>query len=362
MSLSCISCKVVFSAPELHHEHYKTDWHRYNLKRRVAELPPLTKEEFDKRAAVFQLNAETREKKEFLRCELCNKVFSSKNTFVNHLKSKKHLEMEAGEPNRMKKSVSVVPQQAAKVVEDEKKSETCSDDEWEDDDDGDWESCDEDEEVRRIIIDTNDCLFCDNVSDSTEGNVTHMTEVHSFFIPDIEYVSDLDGLIACLAKKLHLYHICLWCSEQGRTFKSVIAAKQHMRDKGHCMMYNEGEAFMDYADYYNYESAADIDEAVSDALSGSEDFVVLPSGAEIVHRSLALYFKQNKPISPDNSQKVKRILQHYKALGYTGATGQMALKKARDIQLMRKVKSRYDLKLGMKQNKMQPHFRSQIMF
>lgn len=51
---TCITCRVMFAdkdgaagcAAELQKEHYKTDWHRYNLKRKVADLPPVTAENF----------------------------------------------------------------------------------------------------------------------------------------------------------------------------------------------------------------------------------------------------------------------------------------------------------------------------
>ena len=43
-----------------------------------------------------------------------------------------------------------------------------------------------------------ECLFCSHVSDSLETNVQHMTSAHSFFIPDIEYLTDLPGLIGYL--------------------------------------------------------------------------------------------------------------------------------------------------------------------
>ncbi len=44
---TCTSCSVVFKEPELQRQHYKTDWHRYNLKRKVAELPPVTLDAFN---------------------------------------------------------------------------------------------------------------------------------------------------------------------------------------------------------------------------------------------------------------------------------------------------------------------------
>lgn len=45
-----------------------------------------------------------------------------------------------------------------------------------------------------------DCLFCPHHSSSLMKNVAHMTKVHSFFIPDIEYLSDLKGLIKYLGE------------------------------------------------------------------------------------------------------------------------------------------------------------------
>ncbi|VDN35973.1 unnamed protein product, partial [Cylicostephanus goldi] len=30
---TCVACHLVFKTPELQREHYRTDWHRYNLKR-----------------------------------------------------------------------------------------------------------------------------------------------------------------------------------------------------------------------------------------------------------------------------------------------------------------------------------------
>jgi pre-60S factor REI1 len=44
MTFTCISCHVAFKEPNIQREHYKTDWHRYNLKRKVVDLPPVTAE------------------------------------------------------------------------------------------------------------------------------------------------------------------------------------------------------------------------------------------------------------------------------------------------------------------------------
>ena len=48
-AFTCITCRVVFVDGETQRAHYKTDWHRYNLKRKVAQLPSVTAENFRQR-------------------------------------------------------------------------------------------------------------------------------------------------------------------------------------------------------------------------------------------------------------------------------------------------------------------------
>ena len=52
--LTCITCSVQFKEAGGQRDHYKTDWHRYNLKRKVAEMPPIQEQEFKVR---FILNS-----------------------------------------------------------------------------------------------------------------------------------------------------------------------------------------------------------------------------------------------------------------------------------------------------------------
>ena len=46
---TCITCRVGFIDGDTQRGHYKTDWHRYNLKRKVAELPPVTADTFQQK-------------------------------------------------------------------------------------------------------------------------------------------------------------------------------------------------------------------------------------------------------------------------------------------------------------------------
>lgn len=119
-------------------------------------------------------------------------------------------------------------------------------------------------------------MFCSQQSENFLDNVKHMSVAHSFFIPDADYLVDMEGLLVYLADKItkgrnrrcsmlvtsphsHLLsfqdYICIWCNDRGRTFYSLDAVRKHMNDKGHCKMLHEGLALAEYAEYYDYSSS-----------------------------------------------------------------------------------------------------------
>lgn len=93
-NFTCITCQVLFQTAELQREHYKLDWHRYNLKRKVASIPPVTLEEFEHRVKQHKENAENVNRDESIYCKCCSKLFNTKNSYNNHLNSKKHKQAE----------------------------------------------------------------------------------------------------------------------------------------------------------------------------------------------------------------------------------------------------------------------------
>lgn len=241
-----------------------------------------------------------------------------------------------------------------------------------------------------------DCLFCTHQSEDLVENLKHMSVAHSFFIPDTEYCTDIEGLLYYLGEKVANYYICLWCNDRGKTFYSLDAVRKHMVDKGHCQMLHEGVALAEYAEYYDYSSSypdnvslsilpidnlhltislsfalqkdgMDIDEeVVPDLLDGDEYQLVLPSGAVIGHRSLLRYYKQR--LHPERAvalkksdRKLHHVLSQYRALGWTQTQQQAAARKARDIHLMKRVQSKWQMQLGTKANKLQKHYRAQVL-
>ncbi|XP_047224742.1 zinc finger protein 622 isoform X1 [Girardinichthys multiradiatus] len=464
-SYTCISCRVAFADGEVQRAHYKTDWHRYNLKRKVADMPPVTAENFQERVLAQRATAEQQlsDAAATESCAVCNKKFSSANAYQNHLQSHRHQQAERqvllaaqkkvekmNEKNLEKgvcdekvdndakndalqqvlreqqrpspaKLAKVQTQQGAakaekpprmmwleeqvKRREKEEGGEAAADEEgeeWEDvdeeeEDDDDMEEEDDADEMMDQeevgstgtsdslpgSIPVTDCLFCSHHSKSLLKNVAHMTTVHSFFIPDVEFLVNLKGLIRYLGEKVGAGNVCLWCNEKGRSFYSTEAVQSHMIDKSHCKLFTDGDAALEFADFYDFRSSyPDRKEGEDEGMDGDElpddknlEYddetmeLTLPSGAKIGHRSLMRYYKQRfgmqRTVVPSHSRNaVGRVLRQYKALGWTGDAGGGSFHQGqRDMQYLQRMKSKWMLKMGMSNNTTkQKHFRAQVMF
>ncbi|KAK6634033.1 hypothetical protein RUM44_004640 [Polyplax serrata] len=373
-SFTCITCCVAFRTPEIQRAHYKTDWHRYNLKRKVAELPAVTAEDFEQKVLKQRYLDAENAKDKTVSCIICKKNFSTLKSYENHVNSKRHkerLQTEGAKPEVRKKIVAKLkeikqPKETEELVEDEfNESDIETDSEVEEVSSDEWNEDDEDNPINNNV-----CLFCHNMSDSLVDNLKHMSENHSFFIPDLEYCVDVKGFLLHLGVKVFYDHICLWCN--GKCYQSLHAVQKHMIDKGHTNILHEGEALVEFSPYYDYSSSypdnedTNPDEEVDEVtvLDGSDYQLVLPSGSVIGHRSLMRYYKQN--LDPKRGilvqHKVNQVLTTYKKFGYTPSEKETAQRKARDIKFMNKMQQKFSTQLGCKANKLQKHFRPQVNF
>ncbi|XP_034559053.1 zinc finger protein 622 isoform X2 [Notolabrus celidotus] len=463
-SYTCISCRVAFTDGEVQRAHYKTDWHRYNLKRKVADMPPVTADNFQERVLAQRAATEQHlsDAAATEGCVVCNKKFSSANAYQNHLQSHKHqqaekqallvaqrrvekmneknLEKGLGDekvdhdarnealqqalkeqlrPSPAKQGKIQTPEGATKqekpprmmwLEEQAKRREreegATAGEVWEDidgdDDDDDDEEIEEEEDEEETMdqdgdsaassdlhpaalpgsIPVTDCLFCSHHSKTLMKNIAHMTKVHGFYIPDVEFLVDLRGLVRYLGEKVGAGNVCLWCNEKGRSFYSAEAVQSHMTDKGHCKLFAEGDAALEFADFYDFRSSypdrkegeeaeVDGDELPDDKTLEYDDETLeltLPSGAKIGHRSLMRYYKQRfgyqRTVAlSHNRNAVGRVLRQYKALGWGGDGGSGFYQKPKDMQYVQMMKSKWMLKMGMSHNTTkQKHFRAQVMF
>jgi len=220
-SFYCSNCKVELKNNETMKDHYKSEFHRYNIKRHLVNLPPVTLEQFEKKKAQLAETSKAAEEETF-KCDICNKSFNSKATLQQHLESKKH-------KDEAKKAAS--QSNEIQMVKKEKKEET-----------GPRLTTAEDPTV---------CLFCNFKSSDINENLIHMRLQHSFFVSDIKHIKDLPGLLRYLGEKIHRGCLCIYCENHHcHDFKTGEAVQRHMIDKGHCFM--KTEEFDEYYKFYDF--------------------------------------------------------------------------------------------------------------
>ncbi|CDH48403.1 cytoplasmic protein [Lichtheimia corymbifera JMRC:FSU:9682] len=406
---TCLACQVAFESADGQRIHYRSDWHRYNLKRKVADLPPVTLEQFQqKQKAVKEADAPENKPEPFKgHCSACKKTFGTQNSYDSHMRSKKHKENVAKEAARPKKTSS-----PASDKQDEKTPTTTTHDDassssapiskppaympmsmtFTEDMTEEEINAKIDEKIKmaRRLGET-ECLFCNHNADTFEDNMQHMTIQHSFFIPDIEYLVDLKGLIKYLGEKLSIGNTCLYCNGKGRELRSLEAVRKHMIDKGHCKIaYEADEDAMELVDFYDFSSSypelegedEDADSELANMtrkvrLADDDMSLVLPSGAVIGHRDLKRYYNQRfKPEDTRESVLINKLIGQYTDMpGYETARSSSSSQRrrlaitdgkaqhVRHTEAFKEMRVHEDHKsrVGIKANKLQKYFRVQIL-
>ncbi|PSN73625.1 hypothetical protein BS50DRAFT_569126 [Corynespora cassiicola Philippines] len=273
---TCNTCQVAFRSGDLQRAHMQTDWHRYNLKRRVASLPPLSSEVFTEKVLANKATAAaTAAKASFEKsCAPCGKTYYSDNAYNNHLNSSKHKAniLKASKGAHLDDGASVsgsVMSSAFSLGDSTVESTAESDANGADKDisqvvdgmknanlDGVKDSDDKSSVASSTKPPTDpllDCLFCNYRSPSFSLNLNHMNRFHGMFIPDKEYLVDPEGLIKHLHDKVHVRHECLRCEKIVHTGTGI---QTHMRDRGHCMIAAEtDEQLVEIGEFYDFRSS-----------------------------------------------------------------------------------------------------------
>lgn len=199
---TCMGCRIKFDSTDLQRDHFKTEWHLYNLKRRVCKLDPVDLDSF-------------------------SKIQDAQVPIQAPVQKPKHIP-----------------------------AEVDNEEDWEEVDDDDLldEDYDEEEEAEMLarVVGSNTCLFCGKESSNIKTNLNHMNLLHGFFIPEEQYLIDLEGIMRYLGFKVGAGSTCLWCNKQ---FTTLHGARLHMLYKDHCkILYDQEKAVDEFKEFYDYSS------------------------------------------------------------------------------------------------------------
>jgi pre-60S factor REI1 len=313
---TCNTCQVAYRNIDLQKGHMKSDWHRYNLKRRVASLPPISADVFTEK--VIQARAVTTaeaDKAYFERaCEVCQKTYYSENAYQNHLSSQKHkVKLSSSDsPRADDEATSVVSssfslgdpipvrrnsvdsdaeEEFNQVIEGFSRSNISAEqrpspvkrpsnpqpagNETEAKEAQNGRESNNTTPVQSQAVPAwslKSCIFCNYSSPTVPLNVHHMERFHGMFIPEKPYLVNLDGLIDQLQHRVHDGHECLYC---GKISSTVFGVQTHMRDKGHCKIpFTTEQEQLDIGEFYDFRSTysdeEDEEEDEEDANGGAK--------------------------------------------------------------------------------------------
>lgn len=227
-------------------EHYKSDWHKYNLKRREANMPMLTHQEFTARLEAAMALRKEREGREA-------------RSGTDHLKNKNSKKDKKKKSNAGAKRVSKRQQrQQERMGGFHVADEPVEEEEVED--------MEEEELVEEEPPEIDPCqsLFDKRILPDVKSNIDYMYNKYGFFIPDREFLVDEEGLIGYCAEKIKLGHTCLYCQKMFRSWRGC---QEHMVNSKHCKLKYEAGIDLEEFDVF-YDFTAD-DEAFLQAGIGN---------------------------------------------------------------------------------------------
>lgn len=388
----CSCCRIRVYGVDARHAHYKSDLHRVNLKRKLLSVAPLSAEKFEKLLAEKKAEDAAKEalanskRRVGYHCRTCSKRFSSVKALENHNKSRRHIDAEKARP--ISEITGTDDERSLVTTEDE--SSAVEDNITEPSkDQPESEDSDTESLSTANAIPPNVCVFNGRELESVEANAAYMAAHFGFFIPYVEHLVDLEGLLTYLGQKVGIGNLCIECD---RAFVSLEAVRQHMHDKEHCRMTDDDDIWVEeYAEFYDFSGGDDDEESegwvevpegeivegvevpsnvvtvtgdgrgVKSTLTTFEPVVapcdvdddhlvedseLVVNGKVLGHRSLNRYYKQSYGRRPnEDSMMVRRVMSEYRLLGQK-RSNQPSKEVRAAARMQQAQRRRFDLKVG----------------
>lgn len=249
--------KIFSSRSELA-DHYKSDWHKYNLKRREMNMTMLTYEAFNARLEAALALKKEREmmdersgkdhlKKDKKKSKKKDKKKSGSSSSSNHSN---------GDGERKLSKRQLRQEERKGIISAPNNENTIQEEDLETMDETPSNNVQEEKEDEPPVIDPKQCLFDNHISESVQENIEYMYNKYGFFIPDVEYLVDKEGLIGYCAEKIKLGHTCLYCQKM---FTTWTGCQKHMIQCRHTKLkYEAGVDLEEFDVFYDF-TAADVD-------------------------------------------------------------------------------------------------------
>lgn len=391
----------------------KTEWHRYNLKRRVANLPRINAAQFAEKLQLSEqqrlqnevdefgfavlkpkgnVRQATKEKKVSRKARLIDGRGRLDNAATTELKTRARSHSPAESVASEVSRLSVRSGETTTDFGEDTVSEYGFTSESNYDSGSsasDLGSAEEDDEIDRIS--PRDCIYCDARFKDVERNVNHMFRAHGLYIPERSFLIDLTGLLNFLIEFITVEKRCFCCSYEGSSLESIRA---HMNSKRHCRLpYETKEERERLSIFYDFSLAEDDEQSMdenclpTDSVGDEEDERVedepalhdinsnfttvsldetgmeltLPTGARLGHRIGQRYYRQNLPLPPDRNDSRRTVTAADRRMisGVSEKQYKQGMKKMQQLEknaLNKQIRQEKSKKVNFK-----PHFRDELL-
>jgi pre-60S factor REI1 len=269
--------------------HYKSDWHKYNLKRREVNMTMLPYEAFNARLEAALALKKERE----MRDERSGKDHLKDHSGASK-KKKKNKKNDKNKKNNNNNNNNTKKNQTNNTTDDDANDNDRNDNDNDDhneeyetktterklskrqlrqqekrgiipslpnnNDDTTMDAVEEEDETNEEeqkeeeppVIDPNQSLFDNHISPNIDANIEYMYKKYGFFIPDIEFLVDKIGFIGYCHEKIKLGHTCLYCQ---KVFSTWEGCQKHMISKSHAKLrYEKGIDLEEFDVFYDFTS------------------------------------------------------------------------------------------------------------
>ncbi|KAL3233430.1 Cytoplasmic 60S subunit biogenesis factor REH1 [Nakaseomyces bracarensis] len=403
-SFTCNSCVIQFQTSDSQRYHMKTEWHRYNLKRRVADLPPISAGMFAEKVQISEREQKEHQVDEFgfaiLKSLDHNGHKQRKQKKKNDKGPIKQLQKEEteNELHRTVSSTDSVTSEMSHLTTSEYNTTDFGEDtaseygftsdsnydyatSSEDDTDDEEDHIHEKKNVNEFSV--TQCIYCGSENKDIERNLRHMFRSHGLYIPERSYLVDLDGLLKFLINQMLVEFNCMCCNYVGSSLESTRA---HMDSKRHCKLpYETKEEREVVAQFYDFSSleeaqeheaskntSEETNEADDDDDSGinsnytvatideSGSELTLPTGVRLGHRGGQRYYRQNLPLPPDQNDSRRTVTAADRRM-ISGVTEKQYKKGMKKMQLLEQKAASESIRKEVKRVNFQPHFRDPLL-
>ncbi|OBA19916.1 hypothetical protein METBIDRAFT_32940 [Metschnikowia bicuspidata var. bicuspidata NRRL YB-4993] len=413
---TCNTCGIRFLSAEIQRQHMKTEWHRYNLKRKVAGLPGILSEVFAEKVLASQKSADEepadedelgfhinhrrrsgkgerqltkKDLKQLARGQVRGRITVEDIPSILQ-RSQSPAASVASEFSEFSLGESVNLSEVESTVDTNSEINYSDDSEWslihESDEDSSGTDIEEDhfDEEATHVLPNHYCFYCGKNNHEIEQNIKHMTNRHALYIPERSFLVDLAGLLTFINEVVTVDHDCLVCGFDGKSLESI---RLHLTSKGHCRIpYETEEAREVVAEFYNFDTVdrqplrinsmrkkksvafrpasddseyedigtrEDVEDATSD--------VVLPNGSVIGHRAMVRQQRPNRPMAREwnESERTVALVDRRFAPGLTDFQVSKQEKEMRKLEA--KARNVHERMTKPRRVNFQRHFRDEML-